>query len=252
MVQFTGNQVTRITTGQIELQIPSTQTASVTLDPQYLIPDTPLDDIFVSRAEWGAALGLSLTFVADSAWTGIIVHHTAGQHQFVDAAARAAHMRTLQASDDHVTSIQFPNPFLPGGSGVIVVPTAPSGEVPYSFVIFEDGSVYEGRGWNVQAASTLGSTHMAFAFAGNFQGVHELTNAQKDSFAILRAEFLNRSPQAERITYHQVGAIEAGTDPTICPGTDTIAFLGVFDPTIINAPREGTVITSGNGNSNVR
>ncbi|KAG9348290.1 hypothetical protein JZ751_002025 [Albula glossodonta] len=101
----------------------------------------------VSRHEWGAMAPLSQERLQGPARKAVI-HHTA-----------LWHCRGPKDCQDQLTYIQNMHIQKRGFS-----------DIGYNFLIGEDGTVYEGRGWGVVGAHVKGNNHdsIGIAFMGNF------------------------------------------------------------------------------------
>lgn len=140
---------------------------------------------YVTRAEWGARAPLSKSTMTSV--EAIILHHTTG------ATLGAA------LSDDWVRSIQdehFNNGWV---------------DIGYSFLYDAYGAIFEGRGWGVTGAHTVGwnSRGHAFAYLGN--GDEPLPAAAQGALEWLVHESDRRFGAKEIIGHRTV-------NPTHCPG----------------------------------
>ncbi|XP_013382873.1 peptidoglycan recognition protein 1 [Lingula anatina] len=103
----------------------------------------------ISRSEWGAKPSNNPLVPLPATPKYMFIHHTAGRFCSTTEACKAE-MRSIQ--DLHMTA---PRQW---------------SDIGYSFLVGEDGNVYEGRGWNKVGAHTYGynSVGLAISFMGNF------------------------------------------------------------------------------------
>lgn len=104
----------------------------------------------IPRSEWGAQAPKSAPVPLLNRSGGFFVHHTVVGAPTTESGERAE-MRNLQ-------QIAFSRGF---------------NDISYSFIVFQSGRLYEGRGRNAQGAHTLGfnSTALACAAAGNYDNL---------------------------------------------------------------------------------
>lgn len=107
---------------------------------------------FVSRREWGAA-PIRSNIVPNQRWTRITIHHTADQGEMVALGNgdTAGYLRRLQ---DYFQDVKK------------------YADLPYHFLIAEDGRVFEGRTLQYQGAHAGGSANqenIGIALIGNFE-----------------------------------------------------------------------------------
>jgi len=95
----------------------------------------------VSRSQWGARPPTSVTNI-NGAVNMTFVHHAAGPPCF-DLAECSARVKAIQ--NYHMDSNGW-------------------NDVGYSYLIGEDGRVYEGRGWSVVGSHTLNYNSVAYGF----------------------------------------------------------------------------------------
>jgi len=102
----------------------------------------------VTRAEWGARAPKAVANISGSVNMSF-VHHTAGSWHCDDKETCAAQMRSIQ--NYHMDTNGWD-------------------DIGYSFLIGEDGRVYEGRGWPVVGAHTLHYNAVSYGFCiiGNY------------------------------------------------------------------------------------
>lgn len=158
----------------------------------------------IPRAEWGAKLAKSA--IANIGPRSLVFrHHSATSPE----ADEAAHMRYIQ-------QIAF-------GRGFI--------DISYSFVIFNSGNVYEGRGWGKLGAHTKDYNDDAWGitFAGNFNNM-TLSDAAVNAYRwlILEGKRLGWIPSGP--THREHDEVSA----TACPGDSVEARRGALD-----APYDG-------------
>jgi len=96
----------------------------------------------VTRAEWDARPPTSISYIQD-VLNMTFVHHTAGNWVCYDKETCIAQVQDIQNLHMDVN----------GWS-----------DIGYSFLIGEDGRVYEGRGWGVVGAHTLNYNSVAYGF----------------------------------------------------------------------------------------
>lgn len=146
----------------------------------------------VSRKQWGAKPPRSRSLVNWPEGVTLWVHHTAGPPTQTPAQIQAFHMGPSRGWSD----------------------------IGYGYLIDEAGTIYEGRGFEVNAAHSPGKNHEpSVALIGTYTST-EPTDAQRASVWAL-ADFLN----AGRLRGHR-----QNTGGTTCPGDGTMR-------KIVNAPR---------------
>ncbi|XP_071327960.1 peptidoglycan recognition protein 5 [Trachinotus anak] len=101
----------------------------------------------VSREQWGAAAPKKKEKLKSSAQR-VIIHHTA-LPSCKDLNECKERIRSIQRG--HMTDRNFD-------------------DIGYNFLVGGDGTVFEGRGWGLSGAHTLGKNHdsVGIAFMGNF------------------------------------------------------------------------------------
>lgn len=148
---------------------------------------------FVTRAQWGA---ISPSSKRSSDWNSgsiLRVHHT------VTHDSTPAGVREIQRF--HIS-----------GRGWA--------DIAYNFLIGKDGTIYEGRGFEVMGAHTYGSNDdPGVAFIGDFT-VAKLTRKQKAAYRWLRATLRRRYGVA-------AAAPHCRTSSTACPGKNVLAALNL-------------------------
>lgn len=123
-----------------------------TTTPAKGAPPAPSGLAFVSRKQWGAAPTRG-NVVPNRLWTRITIHHTADQGEMVELGHddTSGYLRRLQ---DYFQDIKK------------------YADLPYHFLIAEDGRVYEGRTLQYQGAHAGGSANeenIGIALIGNFE-----------------------------------------------------------------------------------
>lgn len=103
----------------------------------------------IKRAEWGAGAPKQSPSPMSNTSEGIFVHHTVSNGGKMSPAEERAEMRNLQ----HIAWARGFN------------------DISYSFIIFQSGRIYEGRGRGIEGAHTLGYNDTAYgvAAAGNYE-----------------------------------------------------------------------------------
>ena len=170
------------------------------LPKEDLIP-TPEPKI-VTRAQWGAKPPNGrATFT--TAPNGAFLHYTAAEWDRTDNHADCPErVRRVQA-------------FHQG-------PSRGWADIAYSWLYCRHGVVFEGRGWGVQGAHTVGfnSTAHAFCFLGTDKaGRDDLTDTGRHAVSWLIGEAFRRYPEGRRVRGH------GDVNPTACPGAEIRAFI---------------------------
>lgn len=150
----------------------------------------------VSRSEWGAPP--MSTAPMSNANDGVFVHHTvAGSPGTVEG--EKAEMHNL----DRIARSR-------GFAGI-----------SYSYVIFQSGRIYEGRGKGVEGAHTIGynDTSYGVAAAGNYEEATP-TKAMIDAYRWLRRDYLGLGSKPVR----PHSAVYA----TACPGKNLRAYISAM------------------------
>lgn len=152
-----------------------------------------------ARSTWTAHPNVALEYVD---WKGerrpVRVHHTAsaGPTTRWTVAQEKAHLRALEAN------------------------AIASGEyraIPYSYIVFPSGRVYEGRGFEKLGGHTRDHNEdIGVAFAGNYE-TQRLSKAAKQGFIDLRENLAKRGARASRNRLHRE------TYNTLCPGRHVVS-----------------------------
>jgi hypothetical protein len=156
----------------------------------------------VTRAEWGAKPphGRS-TFT--SAPDGVFLHYTAAlSDQQADHRNCVGRVQGIQA-------------FHQG-------PSRGWSDVGYSFLYCQHGVVFEGRGWGVVGAHTVGYNDSAHAFCflgGDRDGRDDLTDQGRAAVSWLIREAFRRHPEGQRVRGH------GDVNSTACPGAELRAYI---------------------------
>lgn len=150
----------------------------------------------IPRSEWGARAPRS-TSPLSSTSNGVFIHHTVGPSPDTLSESKAE-MRNIQRF--HMDSRGW-------------------NDIAYSFVVDENGNVFEGRGKGVAGAHTQGynSTSYAICFMGNYE-TQQPTNAAIAAARWVRREYLRLGDKPLR-AHSQVNS-------TACPGRNLRARLG--------------------------
>lgn len=144
----------------------------------------------VDRSAWGAKEARSRYLMPTPA-PYLFLHH-AGVEGTQDAAEVRAHQRYHMVTKGWL-------------------------DIAYSFLIANDGTIYEGRGWGVAGGHTenYNSKSHAFCLLGNFQK-RAPTPAQENSFVALAQEGIRRGMIAKPLRL--LGHRDVATTGTVCPG----------------------------------
>lgn len=160
----------------------------------------------VPREEWGAEEPRSRTPLALPT-PEVFIHHTVSSSP-TDLPGQKALMRKLQAD----------------------AKAENYADIEYNFVIFQDGSVFEGRGFGTTSGATVNdffnSRSHSFCAAGNFDGSPGQANMQPSDALLAAFQALNRRSR-ERGFVARNAPIRAHRDvkATACPGSNLFARL---------------------------
>jgi hypothetical protein len=118
-----------------------------------------------------------------------------------------------------VTGTYLPNPGPAAGARAIQQIAFSRGfnDISYSFLVFHNGMIVEGRGWGVVGGHTRNhnSTSHAICYVGNYQDTHHPTRQQEESARWLISE-------GQRLGYIATGTKPTGghrdVGATACPG----------------------------------
>ena len=139
----------------------------------------------VSRREWGAKPAKATTPLQPARVTMFVLHHTTGSYR----GART--VRQIQA-------------FHQG-------PERGWSDVGYNFLIGDDGTVYEGRGWGFVGAHARGENSRSIGVAYVGDGSRPVPDAAKRAILELLGEAEDRFGSLRQVGHRDVGA-------TSCPG----------------------------------
>ena len=138
---------------------------------------------YVTRQQWGAAPPTAITRIDPASQLGIVAHHSAGPDTQTPLQIQAFHQNVRSWRD-----------------------------VAYSFLIDIHGTVYEGRGHDVQQAAhnPVNRTYLSVCFIANLE-IQPLPQEAKDSFRILRRSLMALGVGEEVRIHSEFSA-------TACPG----------------------------------
>jgi hypothetical protein len=139
----------------------------------------------VSRAEWGAKPAKATTPLQPARVDLFVLHHTTGSYR----GART--VRQIQA-------------FHQG-------PERGWADVGYNFLVGDDGTVYEGRGWGFVGAHARGQNSRSIGVAYVGDGGRPVPDAAKRAIVELLGEAERRFGSLRQVGHRDVGA-------TACPG----------------------------------
>jgi len=139
----------------------------------------------VSRREWGAQPAKATTPLQPARVTMFVLHHTTGSYR----GART--VRQIQA-------------FHQG-------PERGWSDVGYNFLVGDDGTVYEGRGWGFVGAHARGENSRSIGVAYVGDGSRPVPDAAKRAIVELLGEAEVRFGSLRQVGHRDVGA-------TSCPG----------------------------------
>lgn len=158
----------------------------------------------VTRAQWGAAAPKARSTFS-RAPEGVFLHYTSSDYD------------RAQSHSDCAKRVKGIQSFHQG-------PSRGWSDIGYSFLYCMHGVVFEGRGWQVSGAHTVGynSTAHAFCFlGGDRDGRDDLTDKGRAAAAWLIREAFKRHPEGKRVRGH------GDVNPTACPGKEIFAFIHV-------------------------
>ncbi|XP_068601583.1 peptidoglycan recognition protein 5 [Brachionichthys hirsutus] len=129
----------------------------------------------VTRSQWGAAAPLRREFLKGPAQR-VVIHHTATQKC---TCFEECKKQLISIQRDHMTKRHFD-------------------DIGYNFLVSDDGTVFEGRGWGVVGAHAKGYNHdsVGIAFMGNFTNdtpSTESLSAVKELLSGASQEFLQKA-----------------------------------------------------------
>ncbi len=140
----------------------------------------------VSRGEWGAAPAKGgRTLLRVGRVTSFVLHHTTGQYSGYQT------VRQIQA-------------FHQG-------PTRKWADIGYNLLVAPDGTMFEGRGWDVQGAHARGYNAVSLGIAYIGDGRRPVSDEAKRSILLLADEADRRFGVLRRVGHRDVGS-------TVCPG----------------------------------
>jgi hypothetical protein len=140
----------------------------------------------VSRGEWGAAPAKGgRTLLRVGRVTSFVLHHTTGQYSGPQT------VRQIQA-------------FHQG-------PSRKWADIGYNLLVAPDGTVFEGRGWDVQGAHARGHNAVSLGIAFIGDGRKPVSDEAKRSILLLAGEADRRFGVLRRVGHRDVGS-------TVCPG----------------------------------
>ncbi|XP_064614109.1 peptidoglycan-recognition protein SC2-like [Liolophura sinensis] len=147
----------------------------------------------VSRQEWGARAPHGSAGRLSHTPKYIFVHHSA-THGCHTQSSCAQEVRSFQ--NYHMDSKHY-------------------SDIEYSFLIGEDGNVYEGRGWDMVGAHTLGHNHdgLGFCVIGTF--THQLPN---DAAMSALKRLIGCAVTMGKVTSTYTLKGHRDVRPTECPG----------------------------------
>jgi hypothetical protein len=156
----------------------------------------------ISRAGWRAEPPRR-RYTFTKAPDGVFLHYTSSASDRQDNHALCA---------DRVRNVQA---FHQG-------PSRGWNDIGYSFLYCRHGVIFEGRGWGVSGAHTVGfnSTSHAFCFLGGDQVGDDLTDPGRRAVSWLIQEAFRRYPEGSgKVRGH------GDVNPTACPGREISAFI---------------------------
>eukprot|EP00105_Crassostrea_gigas_P006403 XP_011420323.1 PREDICTED: peptidoglycan-recognition protein SC2 isoform X1 [Crassostrea gigas] len=154
----------------------------------------------ISRSEWGARTPTHHNGRLPTTPGHVYIHHgaTPGCHTKADCIQRVQSYQNYHM-DSHGWS-----------------------DIGYSFVIGEDGNVYEGRGWDTVGAHTLhhNTDGLGFCVMGNF-----MTHAPNDLAINAVKSLIHCGVQMGKITHNYVLKGHRDVGQTACPGDKLYALI---------------------------
>uniref|UniRef100_A0A8W8NS38 Uncharacterized protein n=1 Tax=Magallana gigas TaxID=29159 RepID=A0A8W8NS38_MAGGI len=154
----------------------------------------------ISRSEWGARAPTHHNGRLPATPGHVYIHHgaTPGCHTKADCIQRVRSYQNYHM-DSHGWS-----------------------DIGYSFVIGEDGNVYEGRGWDTVGAHTLhhNTDGLGFCVMGNF-----MTHAPNDMAINAVKSLIHCGVQMGKITHNYVLKGHRDVGQTACPGDKLYALI---------------------------
>ncbi|HEY7823315.1 MAG TPA: N-acetylmuramoyl-L-alanine amidase [Acidimicrobiia bacterium] len=159
---------------------------------------------FVSRADWGAAPAKSTTPLVPARVTKFVLHHTTGTYK------GASSVRAIQK-------------FHQG-------PERNWSDIGYNWLVGDDGTIFEGRGWGFSGAHARGHNSVSIGVAYIGDGSRPVPDVAKFSILRVAAEADRRFGSLLRVGHRDVGS-------TACPG-DGLYRWWVSGPALPAAPSQ--------------
>lgn len=159
----------------------------------------------VSRIQWGA-LAPNNKDSLESPAKRVVIHHTAMRNckSQIESMYELLIIQRFHMQDRHYD------------------------DIGYNFLVGEDGTVYEGRGWGVMGAHTKGNNHdsLGIAFMGNFNNDSPSTEALTSVKNLLESGVTQGFllPEFLLLGHRDLGSTE-------CPGSNLYAALPLLRPT---------------------
>lgn len=159
----------------------------------------------VTRSQWGAHPPKArYTITAGGATEGVFVHYTSSPYDTqADHAKCAGRVKAVQE-------------FHQG-------PSRGWSDIAYSFLVCQHGTVFEGRGFGVQGAHTLGYNSRAHAvcfLGGDRDGRDDVTDRGRAALGWIVRELLRRYPEGGgKVRGHR------DVNQTACPGDELYAWV---------------------------
>ncbi|XP_043926936.1 peptidoglycan recognition protein 1-like [Protopterus annectens] len=175
---------------RINISLKSAAVGATIANPVYL-KDCPH---VITRSEWGALPPTRKANLATPV-TNVIIHHSAGLSCI-----------TKSSCTELVENIQKYHMETNGWC-----------DIGYSFLVGEDGNIYEGRGWNTVGAHTRGynTTGYGICFLGTFTDRTPNSAAQNAATSLIRHATIRGYLHPD---YVVKGHRDLGD--TVCPGTE--------------------------------